>query len=334
MQECRAPIGAAAAVDADEAEGADTRALAQPAHRAAGSFLAGAAWGVFAISIWAGWFVLTRLDTATHLSAYDLVALRFGVSAIVLIPIAIRMRFGLGYVSWRNALALFAGSGVVYSLSTTVGVTYAPAAEGAALTPGVMPMATALLSVLLLKERLTRSQIAGFSFILAGVIAIGGLGLFQSAHREWIGHILFLTGAFLFAGYTIALRRSGLTGLEATALVSLWSSVVYLPIYLFALHPRLLDVPPASLILPALYQGVLTNIVSLVAYARAVSILGPSRAAPFAALIPAVTAFLSILILGEFPSPADWAGIAAVTAGVYLASRAPLRRHIGLGTVG
>ena len=53
----------------------------------------------------------------------------------------------------------------------------------------------------------------------------------------------------------------------------------------------------------------MTNVISLVAYARAVAILGPSRASPFAALIPAVTALLGILVLGEHPASADWAGI-------------------------
>jgi drug/metabolite transporter (DMT)-like permease len=288
------------------------------------SFWAGAAWALFAISIWAGWFISTRLDAGSGLTAYDIVALRFGVAAVILLPITIRLRCGLGLLHWTTTLALFAGSGVIYSLLTTAGVFFAPAAEGAALTPGVMPMATALLSVLLLKERLARSQITGLCLILAGVIAIAGFGLFQGAHRAWIGHILFVMGAFLFAGYTIALRRSGLSGLEAAALVSIWSSAVYLPFYAALLHPRLLEVPPASLVIPAIYQGILTNVISLFAYGRAVSALGPSRAAPFAALIPAFSALLGLAILGEHPTLADWTGIACVSCGVYAASGAPL----------
>lgn len=321
MQECRGSIDAAAAIDVCDAEEPARPRPAQETARATRSYLVGAAFALFAISIWSGWYVSSRLDVITGLSAYDLVALRFGVAATILIPISLRMHGGLGRVRFGNALALFAGSGAVYSLCSTGGVTFASPAEGAVLTPGVMPMATALLSAIFLKERVRRNQLLGFGFILVGVIVIGGLGIFESNHGEWIGHLLFLLGAFLFAGYTVALRRAGLTGLEATALVSLWSAVAYLPIYVFALHPRLLEVPPASLLFPAFYQGVLTNVVSLVAYARAVSILGASRAAPFAALIPAVTALLSILILNEFPPLADWAGIAAASVGVYLATR-------------
>jgi drug/metabolite transporter (DMT)-like permease len=186
-----------------------------------------------------------------------------------------------------------------------------------------MPMATAILSVLILKERVSRPQLIGFCMIFCGVFIIAGLGLVGGGHHAWIGHLLFIAGAFLFAGYTIALRRSGLSGMEGVAIVSLWSSITYLPVYFAALHPRIFSVPLTSLIVPAFYQAILTNIVSLIAYARAVSILGASRAAPFAALIPAMTAFLGILFLGEYPSAADWAGIACVSAGVYLASGAP-----------
>lgn len=323
MQECRVQAADAESVEAEELE-TSVLGLAAAAEEPPINYLAGAVWGLLAISIWAGWFVSTRFNVTSDLSVHDLVALRFGVAAIVLIPVAIRLRGGIELVGWRNGLALFAGSGIIYSLCSTGGIAFAPAAEGAALTPGVMPLSTALLSVLLLKERLSTRQFSGFAFILGGVILIGGLGLFHGGHREWIGHVLFLTGAFLFAGYTIALRRTGLSGLEATALVSLWSCIVYLPIYFFAFHPHLFEAPLTSLLFPAFYQGIMANVVSLVAYGRAVSILGASRAASFAALIPAVTAFLSLIILGEYPSIPDWAGIVFVSAGVYLASGAPL----------
>ncbi len=288
------------------------------------SYWKGAAWALFAVSIWSGWFISTRLDVSSGLTAYDLVAIRFGVAAVILLPVSIGLKGGLGLLRWPTALALFAGSGFIYSITTTAGVSFAPAAEGAALTPGVMPMATALLAAVILKERLGEGQAAGLCLILAGVIAIAGLGLFQGAPQAWAGHILFVSGAFLFAGYTIALRRSGLSGLQATALVSMWSCFFYLPIYIFALHPRILGIPAQSLIVSALYQGILTNVISLVAYGRAVAILGPSRAASFAALIPASTALLGLFFLGERPPLADWIGIGCVSLGVYLASGAPL----------
>jgi drug/metabolite transporter (DMT)-like permease len=323
MQECRPEFPDTET--AEETGGNSGIARAGAAAPGTASYLAGAAFALFTISIWSGWFVSTRFDVSSGLTAYDLVALRFGVAALVLLPIGIRLRGGIGLLQWRTALALFAGSGVVYSLCTTAALTFAPAAEGAALAPGVIPMATALLSVVILKERLTKAQLIGFGLIFTGVIVIAGTGLLASAHHAWIGHILLVMGAFFFAGYTVTLPRSGLSSIEAVAIVSLWSTLLYLPIYIFMLHPRVLEVPAASLLFPAFYQGIMTNVVSLVVYARAVSLLGPSKAAPFAALIPAVTALLGIVLLDEHPTLPDWTGIASVSAGVYLASGAPLR---------
>jgi drug/metabolite transporter (DMT)-like permease len=320
MQECKPNFDRDTPSTADEETGGAGSAPAGRSAQASGSFLTGAAWGMFAISIWAGWYITTRLDVTGGLTAYDLVALRFGISALVLFPLAIRLRLGLAMVSLPNALAIFAGSGVIYSLCSTWGVAFAPAADGAALTPGVMPMATAILSVLILKERLTGRQLVGFALIMGGVAAIGGLGFFAGAPGQWAGDLLFVAGAWLFAGYTIALRRSGLTGLRAVALVSVWSCALYLPVYFLWFHPRLFEVPVRALIFPAVYQGILTNVVSLVAYGRAVRLLGASRAAPFAALIPAMTAVLGAVILNELPSAVGWAGVAAVSAGVFLAS--------------
>lgn len=281
----------------------------------------GAAWALFAISIWAGWFVSSRFNITTNLTAYDLVALRFGVAGVFLLPLTIRMRAGLGRVSPANLVLLFIGSGAIYSLAITGGVAFSPAAEGAALMPGVMPMATALLSVLILKERLRSAQLLGFAFILIGILTIAGFGLFHAVHQEWLGHLLFLAAAFLFASYTIGLRRSGLSGLQASAIVSFFSCLLYLPVYFLALHPKIFDVPVESLLFPAFYQGVLTNIVSLIAYGRAVALLGAPGASAFAALVPAITLLLGIPFLGEFPSVADCIGIAAVSLGVFMTSR-------------
>lgn len=328
MQDLTQEIAEAAVIESEDAESASGSASAKSPRR----FAAGAAWALFAITIWAGWFVSTRFNVTTNLTAFDLIALRFGLSAVILLPLALRLKGGIGHLTLGNALAMFVGSGAIYSFFSTLGVAFSPPAEGAALTPGIMPMATAFLGVLILKERIGLAQWLGFSLILIGACAIAGLGLLQGAEHSWVGHILFVIGAFLFAGYTVALRRSGLTGLEATALVALWSSALYLPIYLLALKPRIFDASAASLLFPAFYQGILTNVVSLVAYGRAVSILGATRAAAFAALIPALTAILSMAILNEIPPMWEWAAILSVSIGVYLASGAPLPRH-GRGPV-
>jgi len=77
---------------------------------------------------------------------------------------------------------------------------------------------------------------------------------------------------------------------------------------------------------------VLTAIVSLLLYGRAVSMLGASSGAAFAALCPAMTALLGIPILGEWPTMIDWAAIGLISAGVYIVSGGPMPRLHGKKT--
>src|SRR5437763_14464884 len=91
--------------------------------------------------------------------------------------------------------------------------------------------------------------------------------------------------------------------------------------------------PWGDVALQAFVQGVLTAIASLVFYGRAVSLLGASSGAAFAALSPAMTAIMAIPVLGEWPAPLDWLAIVSISAGVYVVSGGPLSRRIRPGSV-
>ncbi len=68
---------------------------------------------------------------------------------------------------------------------------------------------------------------------------------------------------------------------------------------------------------------VLVGVVALFLYARTVAMLGAARATLFLPLVPLVTASCSALVLGEYPSPAEIAGMAVVVAGMLVAFRSP-----------
>ncbi len=289
-----------------------------------GSVAAGVAWALFAILIWSGWFVLTRLSMVESLSAYDIAALRFGTAGLVLLPVVLRKGLGLGQVRPLVLGALVAGAGAPYALVVTGGLFFAPASHGSALTPGVMPLWVALLSMAFLGEVLPARRKLGLALILGGVLAIAGVGVILSEGRQWLGHLLFLTAALMWACYTVALRRSGLSALHGTALVAVWSMVLYLPVYAAFLEPAIPSARPGPILFAVLYQGVMSSVVSLIAYTRAVAILGASRAAAFASLNPVLGLLIAIPVLGEIPSGLDLVGILLVSAGVYFATGARL----------
>jgi drug/metabolite transporter (DMT)-like permease len=74
----------------------------------------------------------------------------------------------------------------------------------------------------------------------------------------------------------------------------------------------------------AFYQGVVTATVSLALFGRSIMLLGASKAAAFVALVPVIAALMAIPALGEWPTSIDWLAIGMITAGVYLASGAPV----------
>jgi drug/metabolite transporter (DMT)-like permease len=88
----------------------------------------------------------------------------------------------------------------------------------------------------------------------------------------------------------------------------------------------ILDASPSAIALQALVQGILTAVISYIVYGLAVSILGASSGAAFAASCPAMTALMAIPILGEWPSAVDWAAITLISVGVYVVSGGPMPR--------
>ena len=136
----------------------------------------------------------------------------------------------------------------------------------------------------------------------------------------WQGPVLLIAASWLAALYTLALRRAGLLPLEAAALVSFGSVLLFLPPYLLALQPGLGQVGWAELALQAAWQGVFSGLCAPLAYAFAVSRLGASRAAAFGALSPVTSAVSGLLLLGERPELLAAVGLVAAALGVAFAA--------------
>ena len=186
-----------------------------------------------------------------------------------------------------------------------------------------MPLMVAILAAVILKEPFTRQRKVGFALIGTGVVGIvwgagGSLGTAQN-----VGHLLFLGSAFAWACYTVAMRRARLDGLHAAAISAVGSLLLYLPAYALLARASILDASPSAIGLQALVQGLLTAVISYVLYGRAVSILGASSGAAFAASCPALTALMAISILGDWPSTLDWIAIVVISVGVYVVTSGP-----------
>jgi drug/metabolite transporter (DMT)-like permease len=296
--------------------------------RSAAEYLRGALYGLAAVTIWSGWIVVARLGLRTSLTPWDIAALRFGVAGLLLLPYLMRNGIALQRLGWIGLGAIVLGGGAPVLLANA-GLLFAPAAHAGALFPGVMPLAVALLAAAILHEPFTNTKKIGFVLILLGAFGIAWSASGAVESGQTIGHALFLGSAVAWACYTVAMRRARLDGLHAAAIAAAGALFLYLPVYLALAGASLAKAPWGDLALQAIVQGLLTAIVSLIFYGRAVSILGASSGAAFAALSPAMTAVMAIPILGEWPTSIDWIAIAGISAGVYIVSGGPLPRRRG-----
>ncbi|MEE1613086.1 DMT family transporter [Microvirga sp. CF3016] len=271
------------------------------------------------VTIWAVWAVATRHAVTHDLPPAALGLVRFGVPALLLIPISWRIGLfpkGLGIVKGLGLL----GSGAPFFLVVALGMQFAPAAEIGPLLPGTMPLFVALIGWLAFGERLGRIRVAGFALILIGVLCIGGHGLLYAGNGAWRGHLLLLTGACLWGIYTHAYRGSGLSALQAAALIGLWSFLILLPFGAPSLVRALGDGLAGPVIVQAVLQGFLSGVAGIILYGMAVDRLGASRAAAVSPLAIVLAAVLAVPVLGEIPDMAALVGITLATLGVVLAS--------------
>ena len=127
---------------------------------------------------------------------------------------------------------------------------------------------------------------------------------------------MFVAASALGSLYVLQLRNWGIGAIQGAAIVTLFSALVVVPWYLWSPSGALWQVAPLELLWQVLWQGVLIGCVALVALNHAIARLGPERSSTLVALVPALSAVLGLLFLGEIPSSAEIAAILAISAGV------------------
>ncbi len=296
---------------------ADEEILAPPRALTSRTSLGFAA-ATLVVLCWSGFNIVSRLGGRSVLTPFDLVALRFGVSGLVLSPMFLRLDFAATKLQLL-VLTLFGGIG--YSLLIYSGFFFAPAAHAAIVVNGGIPFATLIVGWTALGMRpgrraLMALAIAGFGIALIGLRAFlhgtGGSG------REWLGDLLFLASAGSFATFGLLMKRWHVRPVEATTGVSCISMLLYLPVYALLLPKALAAAPMSLLVLQGVYQGVIAASFAGLLYTYANMAIGPLKASLMLALVPGISALAAVPLLGEELDAATVAGVLLVTAGAIL----------------
>ncbi|HNB27288.1 MAG TPA: DMT family transporter [Alphaproteobacteria bacterium] len=275
--------------------------------------------GVVSVFLFSSFTLVSRLGLTSSLSLPDLAALRFGIGGLLLMPVL--LRHGLSAVTWREAAALAFFGGLGFAVFAYAGFSLAPAAHGAVLLHGTLPLFTWAIMGLIQRRHVPRSQVVGIVLIATGVALMAYDSVAGASPRQLLGDGCLLVASLLWSSYGVLSRRLGLPPAQGASIVAVFSMCCFLPVYLLLPAKAILLVGHRELLLQAGVQGVLIGAVSIFVYTRAVAALGPDRMALFTAAVPCITTLVAIPLLSEVPSIADMIGVGAVTFGMMVALR-------------
>ncbi len=286
------------------------------------SLVRGLLMGLVAASIGALNTVFARWGIAHGMDAADMTLLRFGAAGLVTLPVLglalTRDTKGL-LARWRSSLAVALLAGPLFGLLMFTALQWAPAAHAAVFPFTAMSVMGTLMSAAFLGDRLTLRKAGGIAVVVAGLVVLSGLDFHSLAGRALWGDALFIAAGTLWAGFGIVMRRQRIDPLLATAVISFFALVTYVPIYLASvgIH-RLLAVAPTVLWTEAIVQGLIAGAGTLYTYSKMVSLLGPARAAVFPALAPGIAAFLAWPVLGHVPTGIEATGLLIAVIGLLI----------------
>ncbi|MGQ3211664.1 MAG: DMT family transporter [Shinella sp.] len=279
---------------------------------------AGYSGAVVTVLIWAAWVLATRHTAATPLGTIDIGLIRYGVPAILLAPVWLKTGLLPKDVPLKLVVVMVAGAGALFFQVTAAALHVTPAAPGGILLGGSMPLATALIGIALFGERPDRMRLFGLAAIVAGVVILLAASM-QKSGMTMTGFMLLPIGATLWAGFTHAFRRSGLTALQGAALIAVWSLLIHLVLAaLYGTHLAAASFP--DLALQVTSQGILSGLIATFAYGTAIRALGSSQAAAFTAITPVLVTLGGAIFLGERFGAAEITAAIVVGAGVALST--------------
>ncbi len=252
---------------------------------------------------------------------------RTGLAVVILLPfVAGRLRANFEVIRrhWKilfalGALLIVGGNAMLFlALQYTIAI-------NAAVLNSTEPVVIIVVAWLLFRDPVGWRRAAAIAISLIGVVVLIGRGDIEVLARLEFnrGDLIVMAAYVSWAFYAVLLRRAPreLDHLTTLALILGFGTLALFPVYLF----EELTIRPTYFTWTTLFSivilAVLSSLLGLLMWNRAVTALGPGRAAIYINLIPAYTIVLAILLLGERLEIFHIAGIALIAAGIALSSR-------------
>lgn len=271
--------------------------------------------------------VVAKMCLARGLTAEDLVAIRFCLPGVFLLPFFLRRACRPdGRQFLRQGAVLAIASGVPYGLILTNAYRFSSAAHGSVLVPSATMVGGMMMSRVVLGVSVGRSVLIAAAVALVGMFLVsGGKTDATAAPHPLIGDALFVLCGFFWSCNPVFVQKFRLKPSEVVLSVMVWS-LLYVPIY-FA-QTELIDAVRAgagpavwTLAGAVLFYAIIHSSFALPLYAWATRRLSALRMALLTPFIPVSGVLLAVTMLGERLNLREVAGGLLVCFALYLSVR-------------
>lgn len=293
---------------------------------------------IITVAIWSSFIIIARAMAHKTLTPLDIAFVRMVSAGLVMVPFgwwwvrrararaepgASLMWLGLSPYPWRITVVAGLLAAVLYASFAYSGFLYAPAAHASVLMPGMLPLWTTLIALVVIGTPVTKRRWMGLALIIGGGLLVGGGSLLRAfdGGDVWKGDLLFLASSFVWSSYTVMTRKHSMGAIPATIAVCVFASFTFVPVYALlawtgVLVSHLREAPWSEILFQALVQGIGSVVISGITFVRMVETFGPIRSTMITALVPGLSALGAVMFLGE---PLYWnllLGLALVTIGI------------------
>ena len=254
--------------------------------------------------------------------------LRFAIAAVAMVPWtpAARAEPSLTAHEHRLFFVMSFFGNVLFSICMLYGVSMTTA-TAAGVILATLPAVVALLSWLVLRERLSRRV------MVAVALAVGGIALLQLARADdttsrsaaLLGNLLMFGAVVCEATYVIVAKRLAATRtpLRVSALVNLWGLVLIAPFGLAQLARFDLGAVTASLWALLVFYSLAASLFAVWMWVAGLKHVPANHAGVFTVALPVAATVVGSLVLGESFTVIHALALALASAGVVLIATDP-----------
>lgn len=264
--------------------------------------------------IWGGFTIFSRLNLHWHVSAWDLVAMRFAIAFLILMPVLIYKK-DLAFLWHPRPVILALTGGLAYCLTVYTAFLQAPAAHAAIFLNGCIPLCTAVAAYLLFRQPFDKHTWLSLSIMLSALVLMSYLMLHDQAAAFGLGDLLFFISAVWWGIFTVLLKQWKLSAWHSMASVAIWSAIIYLPVYILFVPKHFQEAEPIHLVIQGLFHGVVVVIIATLTYVAAIERLGAFKTGSIVTLAPFIAAVIAVPLLDEPLSAAIACGLVGMGIG-------------------